>query len=141
MRISVIYHYGKGETVKLAQAIAKRCGVEPIEISKAHVLPDTDLLFVGMSTSHGKPDDILMDYLDQLPVNKIRGAAVFSTLRHKQDRTALAVNLLEHKGITVFPERFVCPQPYLMRNKDRPNKDDVRNVLVFTEKVLSAFNG
>jgi hypothetical protein len=141
MTISVIYHYNRGETFRLAEAIAKRCGVEPIEISKAHVLPDTDLLFVGMSTDHGKPDDILMDYLDQLPVNKIRGAAIFSTHRNAQDRTALAVNLLEHKGITVFPERFVCLQPYLMRNKDRPNKDDVRNVLVFTERVLSSFNG
>lgn len=141
MTISVIYHYNRGETFRLAEAIAKRCGVEPIEISKAHVLPDTDLLFVGMSTDHGKPDDILMDYLDQLPVNKIRGAAIFSTHRNAQDRTALAVNLLEHKGIAVFPERFVCLQPYLMRNKDRPNKDDVRNVLVFTERVLSSFNG
>ena len=141
MTISVIYHYNRGETFRLAEAIAKRCGVEPIEISKAHVLPDTDLLFVGMSTHHGKPDDILMDYLDQLPVNKIRGAAIFSTHRNAQDRTALAVNLLEHKGIAVFPERFVCLQPYLMRNKDRPNKDDVRNVLVFTERVLSSFNG
>lgn len=141
MTISVIYHYGKGETVRLAEAVARRCGVEPIEISKAHVLPDTDLLFVGMSTRNGKPDDILMDYLDQLPVNKIRGAAVFSTHRNSQDRTALAVNLLEHKGITVFPEHFVCPQPYLMRNKERPNKDDVRRVLIFTEKVLRSFNG
>ena len=141
MNVKVIYRSRKGHTAMVAEEIAKHCGTEALDITEPHTLGETDLLFIGTGIYNSRPDELLMDYLDQLPVNKIRGAAIFSTHRNAQDRTALAVNLLEHKGITVFPERFVCLQPYLMRNKDRPNKDDVRNVLVFTERVLSSFNG
>ena len=95
--VNVIFHSRGGNTMKIADAIADICGVEAIDITTPHNITSSDLLFIGMGIYAGKPDPLLLDYLDQLPVNSILGAAVFSTSATGSDHMALAVNLLEHK--------------------------------------------
>lgn len=51
-----------------------------------------------MGVYAGHPDNGLMDYLDQLPVNTIRGAAIFSTSARGVDNTQLVVNLLNTRA-------------------------------------------
>ncbi|MCR5795090.1 MAG: flavodoxin family protein [Solobacterium sp.] len=137
MTISVIYNSRENETDILAETIARRCETEAIDISRRHTLPETDLLFVGMSTYKGKPDEAILDYLDQLPVNRIRNAAIFSTHIKGVDKTELAVSLLEHKGIRVFPEHYVCEQGRFFSKQ--PDVDDIGRLLAFTARVLDTY--
>ena len=137
MTISVIYNSRGNETDILAETIARRCETEAIDISRRHTLPETDLLFVGMSTYKGKPDEAILDYLDQLPVNRIRNAAIFSTHVKGVDKTELAVSLLEHKGISVFPEHYVCEQGRFFSKQ--PDVDDIGRLLEFTARVLDTY--
>ena len=141
MAVNVIYH-GRLPYIKtVADAIAKKCNVEAIDISEVHQFPDTDLLFVGIGIYKGKPDDVLMDYLDQLPMNRIKGAALFSVSKSGNDHMEMVVNLLEHKGIVVYPERYTCQRQHFIFAKGHPNARDVRRALRFTDKVLASFNG
>ena len=78
--VNLIYHSRNHHTEIIAEAIAEAITCEAIDISRPHTLPETDLLFIGTGINGAKPDDAVIDYLDQLPVNKILGAAVFSTL-------------------------------------------------------------
>lgn len=125
----------------IANAIAQEVGTEAIDISIPHTLSETDLLFIGMGIYGGKPDYPLLDYLDQLPVNKIRGAALFSTCASGNDRTELAVRMLTHKGITVYPRRFICKGRYLFFAKGHPDEEDCMNAAAFARTVVNAFNG
>lgn len=141
MAVSVIYHSRLPHIQKVADAIAKKCNVEAIDISEAHQFPETDLLFLGIGIYKGKPDDALMDYLDQLPMNKIKGAALFSVSKSGNDHLEMVVNLLEHKGIVVYPEHFTCRRQHFIFAKGHPDARDVRRALRFTDRVLASFNG
>lgn len=139
--VNVIYLSKKGNTEKIAKAIAEVCEVEAIDITEPHALGDTDLLFIGMGVYAGKPDALLLNYLDNLPANSIKGAAIFMTSASGKDYSALVVNLLEHKGITVYPKRLVQKGKFLFMNRKRPNPTDLRIAQSFAEEVLNSFQG
>lgn len=139
MKCTVVYCSRRGHTRKVAEAIAEVCNVEATSITESHSLEDVDLLFVGMNIKDGKPDDLMLHYLDQLPVKKIRAAVVFSTCSSNEDHMALAVSLLKHKGITVCKEHFVCEGSHWLKAYGHPNVDDLNQAKEFAHRVLNAF--
>jgi flavodoxin I len=141
MNVNVIYYSRGGNTKKVAEVVAQECGVEAIDIAERHVLPETDLLFIGMGIYAGRPDHVLLDYLDQLPANRVKGAALFTTSATGKDRTELILNLLTHKGITPYKIHCNCKGRFLLKNKGRPNEVDFEEARNFTRRVLRAFNG
>ena len=141
MKVNVIYRSRKGHTEKVAQEIARHCGTEAIDITVPHTLGETDLLFIGTGIYASRPDDLLMGYLDTLPVNRIKGAAIFSTSASGKDSTGLLVSGLEHKGITVYRTRFCCKGRFLMFAKGHPDEEDMQRAGEFADKVLRAFQG
>ena len=138
--VNVIYHSRGNNTRMIAEAIAEICGVEAIDIMTPHNITSSDLLFIGMGIYGGKPDNVLLDYLDQLPANAILGAAVFSTSATGKDHMALAINQLEHKGIQVYPRHLILKGQFLFMNKGKPGETEVRKARAFAEEVLGAFN-
>ena len=138
--VNVIYQSRGGNTQKIAEAIAEECGVEAVDIHEPNNIFGTDLLFVGMGVYAGKPDSSMLDYLDQLPVNAIKGAAVFSTSATGADHMALAVNLLEHKGIAVYPRHLLLKGRFLFLNKGKPGPEEIETAKDFAYEVLNAFN-
>ncbi len=138
--INVIYQSRGGNTKRVAEAIAEECGVEAVDIQTPHNIFGSDLLFIGMGIYAGKPDNSMLDYLDQLPVNAIKGAAVFSTSATGVDHMALAINQLEHKGITVYPKHLVLKGRFLLMNKGKPGPEEIEKALDFADEVLDAFN-
>lgn len=139
--VNVIYHTRNHHTETVADAIAAEAGCQAIDIRVPHTLPETDLLFIGTGIYAGKPDDSLLDYLDQLPVNKISGAALFSTSASGSDKTELIVNMLKHKGIEVYPEHFTCRGKFLFLAAGHPDENDCRSAAAFARRVINAFNG
>lgn len=139
--VNVVYYSKKGNTQKVAEAIAEVCGVEAFDIEEPHTIGETDLLFIGMGIYAGKPDQLLLDYLDNLPVNTIRGAALFSTSARGKDSTELVVHLLKHKGITIYPKRLTIKGQFLFFNRGRPNEKDLKKAKNFAKEVLQSFQG
>ena len=138
--VNVIYQSRGGNTEKIARTIADECGVEAVDIHEPNNISRSDLLFVGMGIYAGKPDSSMLDYLDQLPVNAIKGAALFSTSATGTDHLALAVNLLEHKGIAVYPRHLLVKGRFLLMNKGKPGEEELEKARDFAAEVLDAFN-
>ena len=138
--IKVIYQSRSGHTEAVAKEIAAECGTTAISINEPNMLGPADLLFIGMGVYAGHPDSSLMDYLDQLPVNAIKGAALFSTSATGNDHLALVVNLLEHKGIAVYPRHLLVKGRFLLMNKGKPGKEELEAARDFAAEVLDAFN-
>ncbi|MBQ9046531.1 MAG: hypothetical protein IJ120_01410 [Solobacterium sp.] len=141
MTVNVIYYSRRGKTRKVAEAIASVCGVTAMNIEEPHNISDTDLLFVGMGIYGGSPDPALLSYLDTLPVNTIKGAAVFCLSDSGRDRSELAVNLLTHKGISVYPRHLALRGRFLFLGARRPNEKDLRRAKRFAGEVLEAYQG
>ncbi|MBQ3272405.1 MAG: hypothetical protein IJH44_04025 [Solobacterium sp.] len=139
--IKVIYQSRGGHTEAVAKQIAEECGTAAISINEPNTLGPADLLFIGMGVYAGHPANGLMHYLDQLPVNPIRGAAIFSTSARGVDNTQLVVNLLEHQGITVYPHPCLLKGQFLFVSKGRPDKRDFRKAREYAREVMTAFNG
>lgn len=138
--VNVLYQSRSGNTRKAAEAIAEVCGVKPTDINEPGNIFDSDLLFVGMGIYGGKPDSFLLDYLDQLPANMIKGAALFSTSAQGKDHMELAVNLLEHKGIQIYPRHLLLKGKFLFFNLGKPGEEELNEARAFGREVLAAFN-
>ncbi len=138
--INVLYQSRSGNTRKAAEAIADVCGVEAVNINEPNNISGSDLLFVGMGIYAGKPDSFLLDYLDQLPANTIKGAALFSTSAQGKDQMQLAVNLLEHKGIQIYPRHLLLKGRFLFFNKGKPGEEELRAAREFAGEVISSFS-
>ncbi|MBR4455454.1 MAG: hypothetical protein IKS32_04425 [Solobacterium sp.] len=138
--INVIYSSRSGNTKKIADAIAYECEVDAIDVHEPNNITGTDLLFVGMGIYAGKPDGDMLDYLDQLPVNAIKGAAVFSTSATGNDHLGLAINLLEHKGVQVYPRHLLLKGKFLLMNKGKPGEEELEEARDFAYEVMDAFN-
>lgn len=139
MSVKVIYYSRSGKTQKVADAIGEVCGVEAINITNEHILGDVDLLFVGTGIYAGKPDPVLLNYLDNLPNNSIKGAAIFSTSATGKNHTELIVNLLEHKGIPVYPKQLSTKGSFLFVARNHPNEEDLKEARQFANEVLTSF--
>ena len=141
MATNVIYYSRKGHTKAVAETVAKVADVEAIDITKPHSLGETDLLFIGTGIYAGRPDQVLLDYVDNLPTNMIKGAAIFSTSAAGKDRTEMLVNLLEHKGIVVYPKHLCIRGQFLFFALNHPNLKDMKKANQFTQEVLDSFQG
>lgn len=140
--VRLVYQSRGGNTRKAAEAMAEELNIEAIDINEPAVLADTDLLFVGMGIYGGKPDQNLMDYLDQLPQNKIRGAAVFCTSATGIDHMELAINLLEHKGIFIYPEHLCLRGQFMgFVAHGHPDDRDINKAKRFARQVMLAYHG
>ncbi len=136
--ISVIY-FSKGRDLKvIAKIVSEVCGVEGIDMSKPHSLEPTDLLFIGIDARSGETDQAVIDYLETLPANSIRGAALFSVSKDGKDYTEFVSAQLIHKGITMYPKNLVIHSSSLF---SKLKIKDLNKAKKYTETVLESFNG
>lgn len=136
--ISVIY-FSKGRDLRvISNIVSEVCEVEPIDMSKPHSLDPTDLLFIGIDARSGKTDQAVMDYLEMLPANSIRGAALFSVSKDGKDYLEFVSAQLMHKGITLYPKNLVIKSSSLF---SKLKVEDLNKARTYTEKVLNSFNG
>lgn len=140
MKINIVYMTKSGTTEKLAKVIGEVVKVEPINAKTPYCLEGTDLLFIGTGIYGGKPSEEFINYLDTLPVNKIKAAVIFSSCWRGKDQTQLIVNVLKRKGIELYPERFVCHSKFLFLNKNKPDNNDLARLRELAYKVMNSIN-
>ncbi len=136
--IKVIFQSKKGRTEQVANLIAQRCGIEASNVDIPTTFSGTDLLFVGVPAYKGRVEPSAIDYLEQLPVNQIKGAAIFTLSTDGLDHSSLVVNMLKHKGIEVYPNVLALPCAGIFSNKGRPNTSDLEKAIAWCDEVLRA---
>lgn len=137
--VKVIYQSRGRKTQKVMEEVAKVCDVEAMDISEPHTLGEADLLFIGMGTYAGHPDNNLLTYLDNLPANSIKGAAIVCLSATEKDYTHYLVNVLEHKGITIYPVPLLLKGQFFMVARNHPNEEDFEKARAYAKEVMEAF--
>ena len=138
MQIGIIYYSQTGSTKKLADGLGEALGIEPIDISKPHVLKNYDMLFVGCGTYNDLPSDMMINYINNIPANSISGAVIFMTNATGKDSAQLLVNSLSAKGIEVYEKHFVCPCKRWLFKSKRPDNHDIVRFKQFGTKIVKA---
>ena len=139
-RVNVFYHSKSGNTKKIANAIAnemKTVAVEASAVGEGYPLKKTDLVFVGSGNYMHAPAKEIIAFIEALVPAEDRYAAVFGTaggsdISHLSRMKAL----LEKKGLRVLGE-WSCPgQEFALKNRGRPDAEDLREAREFAKKML-----
>ena len=139
-RVSVFYHSKSGNTRKIANAIAEEMKSEAVEASavgEGYSLKKTDLVFVGSGNYMNAPAKEIVAFIEALVPAEDRYAAVFGTAGGSSTAHLEKMkSLLEKKGLKVLGE-WSCPgQEFALKNRGRPNEEDLREAREFAKKML-----
>ena len=139
-RVKVFYCSKSGNTRKVAEAIADEMKVEAIEASamgSGYNMKKCDLIFVGSGNYKSAPGSEMVEFLESLVPADERYAAVFGTSGGSgRGHLAKMKEILEEKEIKVLDE-WCCPgQEYELKNKGRPNEEDLEGARDFARKTL-----
>ena len=137
MTVAVRYQSRKGNTRKIAQAIAEAIGVEALPITEPLDGP-VDLLFVGGALYAGGIEPKLEEFLKQLPADKIGKVAVFSTSVSPKTPLEQVKGILEGKGIAIMGKSFHSPGSFLFFNRKRPNTQDCEQAAAFAKQITES---
>ncbi len=133
MNFLVVYFSRGGKTRKVADAIAQELGCEAVDVKKE--TPDVsgvELLVVGSGMYvRGKLHETLQGFLDSLPPNSNRKAAVFATAGGPDPKCIYRMEeALKTKGYEVISS-FKCRGKFLFFNRGHPNEDDLKSAKAF----------
>jgi flavodoxin len=135
MTAAVRYLSKSGNTRKVADAIAKTVKVvaEPVA---APIAGNIDLLFLGGALYGFGIDDSLKKFIAELPLS-VKKVALFSTTAVVKSAFAQMKELLERRGIEVYPVGFHSWGAFTFMHKGRPNEADLRRAEGFASKAVS----
>ena len=130
MNIKVRYYSRSGNTILLADAIAKGVNEEAISVdsSNSQITDNIDILFVGGALYAYGLDKNLKEYLSNIDGSKIKRAVVFSTSWLSKHSIDLIRNSLRDKGINVDEEYIYA--------KNKPNDKFLKQVESDVKKYL-----
>lgn len=134
MKIAVRYYSRGGNTKKLAEAIAKRVGVDA-QTTAAPLTEDVDILFLGSSVYANGVDDEVKSFIRGIGV-KVGEVVNFSTAALVKSTYKQVAKLLAEKGIPLAKEEFYCRGSFAMLHRGRPNADDCAAAADFAGKVI-----
>ncbi|MBR1677385.1 MAG: flavodoxin [Clostridia bacterium] len=130
MKVAVRYCSRSGNTKAVAEAIAKRAGVEAVSVDEegAKLSETADVLFIGGALYAYGLDKRLKQYLKTLDKSSAKKAVVFSTSWLSKHSVDLIKRGLTEAGIEVNDEYFYV--------KNTPNSEQLLQAEKFAEKFL-----
>ena len=135
MKIAVRYYTKTGNTIKLAEAIAKAVGVEALPLSVPIPEP-VDILFLGNSYYAFSIDPEVRDYirgLDKAMVGKIVnfGSAAMLNSTYKKVKAEA-----DKVGIPMDEREFHCKGEFKGLHKGKPDTADLAAAAEFARAVI-----
>lgn len=137
MKIAVRYYTKSGNTLKLAQAIAKAVDVKEEDVS-VKLKEDVDILFLGSSLYGGRADEKVVQFIDEIDVKvglivNFSTAAIFkSTYKHIK-------RLVKKKNIKIAKEEFHCKGSAGKMNPGKPDETDLEQVSAFAKECIEKY--
>lgn len=135
----IIYTTLTGNSKKIAEAIGKKLGVAPKEISENGKFEFSDTLIIVGGIYFGKNKAILKDFVSSLDANEVKQVAVVTTSgagKHRKVDTEI-IGLLKNKGIKVLGEFNVRGKAFIFPT-GHPNADDLKEVCGWIEELISS---
>ena len=135
MKVAVRYYTKTGNTKKLAEAIGKAVGADPLPISTPVTEP-VDVLFLGNSYYAFSIDPEVRDFvrsLDKKLVGKIVnfGSAAMLNSTYKKVKAEA-----DKAGIPMDEREFHCKGEFKGIDKGKPNESDCKAAAEFARKIV-----
>jgi flavodoxin I len=119
MEFQVIYFSRKGNTKKVADAIASELGVRAEDVEYAKLVENA-FIFLGSGCYGGKPGKNMTEFIENNNFNS-RNVALFGTSGGGE-----GVEVKEMENLLIFKkaliqDKFFCKGKFLMFSRGRPN--------------------
>ncbi|MFO7678390.1 MAG: flavodoxin family protein [Thermoplasmatota archaeon] len=134
MTYQVIYFSRKGNTKKIAQAIASELKVTAEDVKHAKLLEDT-FVFLGSGCYGGKPSQKITQFITDNTFES-REVAIFGTSGSGEGKEVIEMeNTLTSKKALIKGTYF-CKGKFLFSNRGRPNDQDVKDAEKFAKRMV-----
>lgn len=135
MKYAVRYYTKTGNTKKLAEAIAKTLGVEPLPISEP-VDEKIDILFLGNSYYAFSIDPEVAEFIHSLDKDKVGKIVNFGSAAMLNSTLKKVKKQAEKVGIPVDEREFHCKGEFKGLHKGKPDDEDVAAAAAFAEQFI-----
>lgn len=135
MKYAVRYYTKTGNTKKLAEAIAKTLGVEPLPISEP-VDEKIDILFLGNSYYAFSIDPEVAEFIHSLDKDKVGKIVNFGSAAMLNSTLKKVKKQAEKVGIPVDEREFHCKGEFRGLHKGKPDDEDVAAAAAFAEQFI-----
>lgn len=133
MSIAVRYFTRSGNTKKLADAIARRLGVEAKTVDNG-LLERADILFLGCSYYAFDVDDAVKEFIRANRWN-IGTIVLFGTSAMMKSVYKPVKKIADEAGVKLATEEFHCRGQFHFAHKGRPNEEDIKMAADFAESA------
>lgn len=141
-KIRTLFQSKKGNTKKIAEAIASVVGDVIEELPPAYPCEGVNLLFLGGGVYAGKIDKKLSDFIHTLTPQRVRNVALFGTSGGQDTAILQMKEMLKAQKVNVLDEHFLCKGNFfLFFNRNHPNQEDIANAKAFAQRALDAVKG
>ena len=134
MNFQVIYFSGKGNTKKIAEAIASELKVKAEHVKDAKLNENT-FVFLGSGCYGSKPAKSITQFIQNNTFDS-RDIALFGTSGGGE---GIEVKEMENMMISkkaCIKGKFFCKGKFLFANRGRPNDEDLNNAKKFAKDMI-----
>ncbi|MBE5924293.1 MAG: flavodoxin [Lachnospiraceae bacterium] len=133
MKYAVRYYTKTGNTMRLAEAIAKELGVEPLPIS-VPVTEQVDILFLGNSYYAFNIDPEVKAFVGSLDRSKVGKIVNFGSAAMLNSTYKKVKVEADKVGIPMDDKEFHCKGEFKGIHRGRPNADDIKAAVEFVKQ-------
>lgn len=134
MTYQVIYFSRKGNTKKIAQAIASQLDVDVEDVKTAKLLEDS-FIFLGSGCYAGKPSPHITKFIEENHFES-RTVALFGTSAGGEGKEVSEMEKLLTEKKACIKGSFFCKGKFLFKNKDHPNEQDCSDAKKFAQEMI-----
>lgn len=140
MKTKVYCFSKKGNTRKLAQALAADVKAVCDQLPPSYPPENEKLVFIGTGMYGGKADKSVVAFCQSLSTSRVKNVAFFATSSKGEANVADLVEIVKAKGIPVVGDTYCVPCPSLFGNKDRPNSDDIEGIKKWAADLMAGID-
>jgi len=134
MQPQIIYFSKKGNTKKIAEAMATQLKVNAEDVNTATLKKDTFVL-LGSGNYAGNPAKVMTEFISNNDFSK-RTVALFGTSGGGVgNEVKIMQQSLESQGADI-KGTYYCKGKFLVMNRGRPNEDDLKAAQEFAKKMM-----
>ena len=138
MKIAVMYYTKKGNTKRLAEAIAKAVNAEALPISTPVDEP-VDVLFLGNSYYAFTIDPEVRTFVSSLDKNKVKKIVNFGSAAMMNSTWKKVKAVADKIGIPIDEREFHCKGEFKGIHKGKPDENDLHAAADFAKKIVGYF--
>ena len=134
MKFQVIYFSRKGNTKKVAEAIASEFDVEVEDVKDAK-LDKNAFIFLGSGCYGGKPAKLMTNFIQNNDFRS-RNVALFGTSASGGGKEVAEMERILGAAEAAIKGTFFCKGKFIFFNRDRPSEEDLKGAQNFAKRMM-----